>query len=96
MACGIGGTVFGLIAYTDNTPPNWAPKPIQVPQFDARFGTWTYRSCTPTIEEAQAIGARVKTTIANQFGIAHATLELECEACDDGPVCAIDEPSNPR
>lgn len=47
----------------------------------------------PTLEEAQAVGARVKTTIANQFGIAHATLELECEACDDGPVCAIDEPT---
>jgi cobalt-zinc-cadmium efflux system protein len=35
----------------------------------------------PTLEEAQAVGNRVKHELAEHFGIAHATLELECEAC---------------
>ena len=45
----------------------------------------------PTLEEAQVVGARVKSTIGGRFRISHATLELECEACgvpDD--FCTID------
>jgi len=45
----------------------------------------------PSLEEAQVVGERVKATIAGPYRIAHATLELECEACatpDD--FCAID------
>jgi cobalt-zinc-cadmium efflux system protein len=48
----------------------------------------------PTLEEAQVVGARVKSTIGGPFRIAHATLELECEACgvpDD--FCSIDAPA---
>lgn len=35
----------------------------------------------PTLEEAQQSVARVKAGLASRFGIAHATLETECEAC---------------
>lgn len=48
----------------------------------------------PTLEEAQLVGARVKSAIGGPFRISHATLELECEACgvpDD--FCTIDAPS---
>jgi cobalt-zinc-cadmium efflux system protein len=44
----------------------------------------------PTLEEAQVVGERVKASIRAPHRIAHATLELECEACgtpDD--FCAI-------
>ena len=34
----------------------------------------------PTLEEAQVVGDRVKQAVG-RFGIAHATLELECEPC---------------
>jgi cobalt-zinc-cadmium efflux system protein len=45
----------------------------------------------PSLEQAQTVGLRVKQTIAERFGIAHATLELECEGCvDDGSWCAMD------
>jgi cobalt-zinc-cadmium efflux system protein len=47
----------------------------------------------PTLEEAQVVGARAKAVLAEvPWRIAHATLELECEACGE-PVdwCAIDE-----
>lgn len=37
----------------------------------------------PSLEEAQAVGTLVKSRIAGPFGIAHATLELECERCND-------------
>jgi cobalt-zinc-cadmium efflux system protein len=37
----------------------------------------------PTLEEAQLVGERVKATIAGPFDIAHSTLELECERCND-------------
>jgi cobalt-zinc-cadmium efflux system protein len=37
----------------------------------------------PSLEEAQAIGDRVKAAVAEPFTIAHTTLELECERCTD-------------
>jgi cobalt-zinc-cadmium efflux system protein len=37
----------------------------------------------PTLEQAQAVGERVKVMIAAAFSIAHSTLELECERCND-------------
>jgi len=49
----------------------------------------------PSLEEAQRVGDSVKTAIGSRFAIAHATLELECEACVDGdePVCSMDQGS---
>jgi cobalt-zinc-cadmium efflux system protein len=46
----------------------------------------------PTLEEAQVVGERVKVTLASAFDIAHATLELECETCQEGEddPCAMD------
>jgi len=38
----------------------------------------------PSLEEAQVVGDRVKRSIGGGFGIAHSTLELECERCQDG------------
>ena len=44
----------------------------------------------PTLEEAQVVGARVKEFLSTSFTIGHATLELECETCEDiGPSCEI-------
>jgi cobalt-zinc-cadmium efflux system protein len=40
----------------------------------------------PTLEEAQVVGEHVKAAIGGPFGIAHSTLELECERCLDGDV----------
>jgi len=37
----------------------------------------------PTLEAAQAIGEQVKVAVTEPFAIAHATIELECERCDD-------------
>ncbi len=37
----------------------------------------------PTLEEAQAVGDKVKAAIAVPFGISHTTLELECERCNE-------------
>jgi len=49
----------------------------------------------PTLEEANVVGDRVKRSISGPFGIAHSTLELECEPCADVDVdpCAIDSPA---
>jgi cobalt-zinc-cadmium efflux system protein len=46
----------------------------------------------PTLEEAQLVSEAVKVAIAGPFGIAHATLDLECETCVSGgtPPCAMD------
>jgi cobalt-zinc-cadmium efflux system protein len=45
----------------------------------------------PSLEEAQIVGERVKAHIGPSFRIAHATLELECEACGEpADWCAID------
>jgi cobalt-zinc-cadmium efflux system protein len=49
----------------------------------------------PTLEEAQVVGEHVKATVAPAFHIAHATLELECEACGDEKTwCSIDRTRN--
>lgn len=37
----------------------------------------------PTLHEAQAIGDRIRGLLADGFGVAHATLELECHSCED-------------
>ena len=46
----------------------------------------------PTLEEAQEVADRVKRAVAGPFGIAHATLELECETCvpDGADPCAME------
>ena len=46
----------------------------------------------PTLEEANVVGDRVKHAIGGPFGIAHSTLELECEPCADvdADPCAMD------
>lgn len=44
----------------------------------------------PTLEEAQVVGTAVKRAVSAPYGIAHATIELECEGCvDDGKWCAL-------
>jgi cobalt-zinc-cadmium efflux system protein len=42
----------------------------------------------PTLEEAQAVADEVKRAVGT-FAISHATLELECESCDD--PCAMED-----
>jgi cobalt-zinc-cadmium efflux system protein len=37
-----------------------------------------------TLHEAQTEAARLKTRLANDFGVQHATLEVECHACEPG------------
>lgn len=45
----------------------------------------------PSLEEAQLVAGRVRTELAIRFHIAHATIELECETCEDlGPACDMD------
>ena len=46
----------------------------------------------PTLEEANVVRDRVKLAVAVPFGIAHSTLELECEPCVDVDVdpCAME------
>lgn len=48
----------------------------------------------PSLEDAQRVGERAKVVVGTRFSIAHATLELECEACHDEQVdpCAIELP----
>jgi cobalt-zinc-cadmium efflux system protein len=44
----------------------------------------------PTLEAAQLVATAVKRAVSAPFGIAHATVELECEGCvDDGSWCAF-------
>ena len=46
----------------------------------------------PTLEEAQAVGEKVKAAIAGPFAISHSTLELECERCnDDDDPCQMEQ-----
>ncbi len=45
----------------------------------------------PSLEEAQVVAGRVRRELADRFRIAHATIELECETCEDaGPACDMD------
>lgn len=44
----------------------------------------------PTLEQAQTVTARVKHTLTDNYEIAHATIELECEPCDPDPTCQAD------
>jgi cobalt-zinc-cadmium efflux system protein len=44
----------------------------------------------PTLEAAQLVATEVKRAVSAPYGIAHATVELECEGCvDDGNWCAF-------
>lgn len=47
----------------------------------------------PTLEEAQAVGGRVRAEVVGPFDIAHTTFELECERCVDeiGDPCGMDD-----
>jgi len=46
----------------------------------------------PSLEEAQVVGQLVRSRVAADFGIAHTTLELECERCEDvADPCEMDE-----
>jgi len=46
----------------------------------------------PSLEAAHDVGLRVKDAVSRPFGIAHTTLELECERCDDRPdPCDMDD-----
>jgi len=49
-----------------------------------------------SLEDAQRVGEQAKVLVASRFSIAHATLELECEACHDEQAdpCAIDQPAS--
>jgi len=50
----------------------------------------------PSLEQAQAVGTKVKAAVSAPFGVVHATLELECEGCvDDGSWCAMGALSPP-
>lgn len=46
----------------------------------------------PTLEEAQVVGNQVRDRLSSDHAIAHATLELECEACaePEGDPCGVD------
>jgi len=48
----------------------------------------------PSLEDARRVGDQAKALIGSRFGIAHATLELECEACHDDDVdpCGMEQP----
>jgi cobalt-zinc-cadmium efflux system protein len=52
----------------------------------------------PTLEDAQDVAGSVRARLAGEFGIAHATLELECETCADGMAgpCAMTGPTGRR
>ena len=44
----------------------------------------------PSLHEAQSCGDALKAMLGDRFGIAHATLELECHDCgaaEHGPAC---------
>ncbi len=44
----------------------------------------------PTLEEASIVGAEVRRRLSTRFNVAHATIELESEACvDRGPGCSF-------
>jgi cobalt-zinc-cadmium efflux system protein len=43
----------------------------------------------PSLEEAQVLAEQVKASVAATYDIAHATLEMECEACPVPDSCAV-------
>ena len=45
---------------------------------------------SPSLAQAQAVGATVKSVIGTSFGIAHATLELECDDCGAAAFGCLD------
>jgi cobalt-zinc-cadmium efflux system protein len=47
----------------------------------------------PTLEQAQATGEQIKDMVATEFDIAHATIEMECEACPEPDPCALESPT---
>jgi cobalt-zinc-cadmium efflux system protein len=47
----------------------------------------------PTLEQAQATGEQIKDMVASEFDIAHATIEMECEACPEPDPCALESPA---
>jgi cobalt-zinc-cadmium efflux system protein len=49
----------------------------------------------PTLEAAQSVADRVKEAVRGRFAIAHSTLELECERCDESedPHCRMAPPA---
>ncbi|MHB8244563.1 MAG: cation diffusion facilitator family transporter [Acidimicrobiales bacterium] len=51
----------------------------------------------PSLEEAQEVADQVKARLRSRHGIAHATIELECERCADpaDEVCAIETAARP-
>jgi cobalt-zinc-cadmium efflux system protein len=49
----------------------------------------------PTLEEAQVVGERLRADIGPRFGIAHSTLELECESCIDVGDGCVEELGGP-
>lgn len=50
----------------------------------------------PTLEQAQELGEQVRGAIVERFGLAHSTLELECERCtDDEDPCGMDAVAPP-
>lgn len=52
----------------------------------------------PSLEDARVSGAAVKDMLAQRFGVAHATLELECEPCepDLAERCRLPDALAPR
>jgi len=44
-----------------------------------------------SLHEAQDVGDRARTLLADRFGVGHATLALECHACDDDQHAAVDQ-----
>ena len=46
----------------------------------------------PSLEQAQVVGERVKSSVHSRFHVAHATLEMECEPCADdiADACGVE------
>jgi cobalt-zinc-cadmium efflux system protein len=52
----------------------------------------------PTLEQAHDLAERIKAVVGDRYGIAHCTIELECERCVDGDSasCAIETNLSPE
>jgi cobalt-zinc-cadmium efflux system protein len=50
----------------------------------------------PTLEQAQATADLIKQEVGERFAIAHATIEMECEACPETDPCALEAPAAVR